>query len=221
MTTHVYVDGQEIAALSGEQATLSAAFDAARAIAGERLLVEIRVDGRELDQDELDRAMLPAALSSPPGSADQTALVPRRIDIMTADADELRRAVLVDAADALESICPLHNETAELIFQGRTDEALLALGQLLGTWSSVRGALEAGAAVPEGNAADDESSRRELNSAVNGLADRLSEIKRALATPGGADWSALADVLQYDMNSQAEQCRRWLLRASAAVGASG
>lgn len=177
--------------------TLSAALICARDAAGDRLIVQIRADGFEIPSTDLDE---------PPSRAPYAT----RIDFTTADAGELLAGMLQDAAGALDIIAPVHARAADEIRGGRLDQAMHSLGEVLRTWAEVRSAMELASRTGNGRAGVTEQSTDQLVPVLNGLADRLAEIKRTLVS---SDWSSLADVLAYDMDDQVARCRSWLLGA--------
>jgi hypothetical protein len=184
-----------------EPRTLASAIRIASAEAEQRgrVVVEVQIDGAPAP-DEL--------LEDPP-----EAPVGSEVRLMSVEPRSLVRVTLMDAVDALEAARERQGRSAELIQIGKLDEALAPLSEAIETWQTVRDAVEKSAAMlgmdlRELGAAEGDSSIDEL---VATLAARLNEIRRTLA---GEDWSALADVLAYDMG---EQTDRWKTALAAAA----
>ncbi len=173
---------------------MAAALAAGRSAAGERLIVEARADGFEVPATDID---------DPPERAPYAS----RLDFTSADGGELVRVLLTDAAGALDAVGPRHLRAAEQIRGGNIDEALLTLGEVLRMWAEVRSAMELASRADVSSSGAAAENRDQLAPVLTGLAERLTEIKRTLVA---SDWSSLADVLAYDMESEVVRCRGWL-----------
>lgn len=184
--------------LSQEHPTFAAALQAAadEAARAGRVIVEALLDGSAVADDILER---------PPHEPLGTEL-----RLISVEPRSLVRVTLMDAADALESAKQDQQRSAELIQSGKVEESLAPLSAAIQTWQAVRDAVEKSAALlripldsialPGGASGTDT-----LIELIGALSGRLEEVKRSLAAE---DWSALADVLAYDL---AEQADRWRL----------
>lgn len=174
--------------LSTDRPTLAAALRAASHEAKRhgRIVVEVFVDGQQAADDLLER---------PPDEP-----MSGEVRLVSVDPRSLVRETLQDCVQALETANQEQLRCAEFIQSGRTEDALSPLSHAVETWQAVRDALERGSALLLGSASLDASL---LGNLLEALAVRLEEIRSALARE---DWSALADVLAYDMPEQVE---RW------------
>ena len=106
---------------------------------------------------------------------------------------------------------------ADEVLAGRMEEAVEPLQRAFTAWSVIHDVVEKSASLLTIDPREVETSEGSGGAVIDGLADRLGEIKRALTEN---DSSALGDVLAYDMP---EQVGRWraLLNAMARVAAGG
>ena len=188
-----YLDNKQI---GPDHSTFAAGLQAAadEAAKSGRVIVEALLDGAAVADDILER---------PPHESLGTELRLTSVEPRT-----LVRVTLMDAADALDSARHEQQRSAELIQSGKIEDALPALSAAIQTWQAVRDAVEKSAALlqmpldsismPGGASGTDT-----LIELIGALAGRLEEVKRSLAAE---DWSALADVLAYDLG---EQSQRW------------
>lgn len=160
-----------------------------QAEAAGRVVVEASLDGVAVNPESFS-----------PGGA---ALAGRRLEFISAVPRDLARFALESAATALDDIKPRHRAAAEGVRDGNLEPAMAELSAVLTTWEQAKAALERSAAIlgvgPEthGNSAQWGT----ISPALASLAGRLAEIKRSLVA---RDWAGLADVLEYDMDKQAE-----------------
>jgi hypothetical protein len=161
-----------------------------------RVIVEAMLDGAAVADDILER---------PPEQP-----IGRELRLTSVQPRALVRVTLMDAADALEAARQEQHRSADLIQTGKVDEALPPLSAAIQTWQAVRDAVEKSAALlriplDEISLPGGASGTDTLIELIGALAGRLEEVKRSLAAE---DWSALADVLAYDLG---EQVDRWKL----------
>lgn len=196
---HAFLDDQP---LPVAQPTLHAAVRAAveKAAAAGRVIVEVHADGRRLP-DEL--------IVSPPDEA-----VGGELRFTSAHPRELVRTVLRDAAGALGNVLPIQRQCAEALQVGRQQDALAQLTEVIQTWQAIREALDSSVqllGVPLERFSASAGGGPDLAALDTALIGRLKEIDRALRSQ---DWSALADVLAYDMGDEAE---RWQVLLTGAA----
>ncbi|MFN0131866.1 MAG: hypothetical protein ACKVW3_04945 [Phycisphaerales bacterium] len=190
----VYLDDQLVTEAAATFAdAVRAAVEAASASG--RLIIEAKVDG----------AMVEAAvLESPPARSLGAEAVFRAID-----RGELVANALAEASEVLRVVSLDQTNAAELIQTGRVADALPRLSSALAGWQAVKDTVQScvdAVDLPRDRLAiarTDGSGIMTLTDLASSLAERLSELKRAL---GSDDWSAVADVLAYDMGEQAD---RW------------
>ena len=195
--------------LNPDRATFAAALRAGadEAARAGRVIVEAMLDGEAVADDVLER---------PPEEP-----LGRELRLTSVEPRALVRVTLMDAADALDSARQDQQRSAELIQSGKVEDALPQLGAAIQTWQAVRDAVEKSAALlripldsialPGGASGTDT-----LIELIGSLAGRLEEVKRSLAAE---DWSALADVLAYDLGDQAERWKRVLVSLSDSLKA--
>lgn len=198
-TMQVYLDGTRLA-VPGD--TLGEAIDAALAIAGNRMVVEALADGRPVPLEHFD---------SPPATSPYAT----ELRFRSADPEAIARVALHEAADTLDQVRQIQAEAANQVRAGHVDQALRTLAGALEGWSQVRSAVELMSKSDLPLAQTRRGADESLDVQLKGLAAALSELRRTIAE---ADWSALGDVLAYDMEERAEISGR-LLRAAAARSA--
>jgi hypothetical protein len=176
------------APLTTPHPTLAAALRAGAAQAHQngRIVVEVFVDGRQASESMIDEP------SDEPTTSE--------IRLISLDPRELVHQTLLDCIEALSAANAEQLRCAELVQAGKVEQALEPLSQAIGTWQAVRDALERSTALVLGKETGESP---DLSTLLDGLAQRLEEIRSALARE---DWSALADVLAYDMP---EQVQKW------------
>lgn len=191
----VYLDGVE---LGHGHPTLAGALRAAvsAAEASGRMVVEANADGRSLSQQEL---------SDP--STYESAITELRLESI--EPRSMFRETLLDAVDALACASESQQHAAELLQTGRTSEASEPLKSALATWQMVREVLDQGAEVLHLDLRKLKFGDPPVHfgDQIVKLASHLVEVKRSLATE---DWSALSDVLAYDLHTRAQEWQRML-----------
>jgi hypothetical protein len=196
---NVYLDGQPLSV--PEPMTFAAALRIAGGNAERkgRVLVEVQIDGSPAPD---------ALIDDPPNEP-----VGGEVRMISVEPRSLVRVTLMDAVDALEAARERQRRCADLIQTGKVEEALAPLSEAIQTWQTVRDAVEKSAAMLDLKLADlsPGAADQNMDSLVAGLSARLGEIRRSLA---GEDWSALADVLAYDMGEQAEHWKTALTSAA-------
>lgn len=178
----VLLDGVEIAAqVPSLEEGLSNGVAAAEQ-AG-RIIIQVAADGKPLPDEP------------------QTSSV-QVLELTTADPKELVGGTLKSAAEALETVRAQQHTAADLIQSGRTAEGLDHLQAALATWQVVRDVLSQASQLmgcdlsqvplPVEGAG--------LAASVSDLAGCLRELKQASERE---DWSALADIIAYDLDAAA------------------
>lgn len=193
----VYLDGQPLTVPNATMATaLRAGSDEAQRRG--RVVVEVYVDG-DMVSDTL--------LSDPPDEA-----LGREMRLISVDPRLLVRETLLDAAEALDQARNEQTDSADKIQCGDVEGAMQPLQGAVQKWQAVRDAVEKSASLLEipMEAKVGETERR-LSDVINALATSLADVRRSLETE---DWSALADLLAYDM---VDQVKSWqdMMRALA------
>ncbi len=171
-------------------AALRAAQDAAR-VRG-RIIVEAYADGTQVS-DEL--------LSSP---SDEPVNI-RQLAMRSAEPRALVSFTLTDAADALVHVADDHDKVGRDIQAGRTQQALGKLGESIATWQAVCDILNKGATLLKldlDSVTLDDGDPTPLSGRFSAMLERLASIRTALESQ---DFSALSDILLYDMAPLARQ----------------
>ncbi|HBS28640.1 MAG TPA: hypothetical protein DEB06_04115 [Phycisphaerales bacterium] len=193
----VLLDGTE---LTGAGTTLGSAIAAVRRAAGDRFVIEATADGA---------AIVAEHFATPPERDPYAA----EVHFRTADPASLVRETLAEAADRVSALRAIQSEAARAVHAGRLGETLRDIGVVLEGWSTVRRALELALASGLVNAPQP-GSGEDVESVVQGLVERLSELKRAI---GVQDWSGLGDVLAYDLDEEAGRWSKWLVEMSRTI----
>lgn len=195
------MDGQPVTVRSASLADALAEI-AARAEARGRLVVEVIADGMILNQGDLESPSVDAGRYE-------------EVSFTTADPGALVREALMDAAGALEEAAVRQESAAGHVMAGRLDEAREALRGALETWQGVRSAVDRSAAVlgvEPGALGSGEARLDELLASLHGA---LGEVRGALERQ---DYSALADVLGYELRDLAGS---WQAALRGAAGSKG
>lgn len=171
------------------------------ALVAARLSAERR--GRVVIEAILDGQPLPDAVLSDPPSTPATGT---ELRFITADPAELVAGTLGGVGETLTDLKIDQAAVAELLTLGRMGEAMDRLGQSLRTWEAVQQAVVDGTTLMglsiQSVRVKTGSGERSVAEQVQALAGCLTEVKRAFKAE---DWSALADVLGYDLQEQAEE----------------
>lgn len=179
------IDGQAVGEVDG----VSAAIEMARARAAElgRLIIEVQADGSPAGE-----------LLDAPESGSGVG----ELGVVTADKSLFLRETLRDARDALESTRADQRRGAALIDKGEVGEAIGALRSIVEGWQAVRTVVDQAAAL--GDVQLDTLTAGELSGVelFNALTADLIALRNAV---GGEDWSALSDVLAFDLDERAAQ----------------
>lgn len=202
----VYLDGQ---AIQVEPCSVSRALDVARERAQEagRIVIEVRVDGTPASGELLDR---------PPKDTGGIS----ELRMLTAAPGPFVQETLLNAAELLDQTKSDQDDAAELIQRGSVEEAFAPLQRALQSWAVVQQILDRSQqllSIDAGSVVVGDSTGM---ACISGLAERLKEVRRALAEE---DWTALSDELAYEMDGQIDRWRQLLtaLAGAAAVGEGG
>jgi hypothetical protein len=190
--------------LSMDPPTLAAAVRGAQQIARARgrIIVEASADGNLISDD---------LLANPSDEPVRIAT----LSIRSAEPRALVSFTLADAADALSHVAEDHDRVGREIQAGRTQDALGKLGDSIATWQAVCDILNKSASLlkidlDSIDVGDGDSTP--LSARFKIMLERLASIKTALETQ---DFSALSDVLLYDM---APLARQWSATLGAIAG---
>ncbi|MGQ0628942.1 MAG: hypothetical protein ACT4PL_12690 [Phycisphaerales bacterium] len=159
-----------------------------------RLIVEATLNGAPAPEEVLD-GDLPAE---------------GELRLTSADPGQLVGAVLRSAAAELEGASTAQRDAAIDLGRGDLAEAVNRLGTITAAWDKVQRAAVQGSAVLEscGRPQEAAAMHAALAPCSTGLAKHLVELRRALGTE---DWSALADVLEGDLEDSVAQWQEVLL----------
>ncbi len=194
-----YLDGE---LLDPPVSTLGEALAAARDRAAGRLVVEVLADDQPIPSEHLE---------DPPRTSPYADV----LRVTTAAASSLVKLALLDAAAMITEVRPRQIEAAQLLQSGRTPDAMDALREILEAWNSAHLAvqladesrtIESGAAV---------EAAAMLQESTANLTRLLNDVKTRLAMK---DWSALADVLEYDLSEHADRWSELLGTLADGVG---
>jgi hypothetical protein len=171
--------------------------------------------GRMIVDASLDGKPVPAGMlaSDHPGSASHP-VEGSRFNFLSARPGDVARSALEAAADALTQVKPGHKAAADAVRDGDLEPAMDELGRVLSTWDKARAALEGSAQLLGIGPGTDQWGP--ISAAVASLGGRLADIKTSLVS---RDWAGLADVLEYDMDRQADSVAE-VLRGFARTAAA-
>jgi hypothetical protein len=191
----LYLDGDPIQVETPGLAT-ALREGAARAEQRGRIVVEATLDGRALSDEQLEHP------SDDPGAGDE-------VRLLSAEPKSLVRITLLDAADALEDAKVRQAQCARQLQTGDMEGAMQTLSDAITVWQAVRDVVSRSADLLQlpldgmtfpGPDADSPP----VGQLVASLTANLEELKRSV---NAEDWSALADVLAYDLDEQADRWR--------------
>lgn len=207
----VFLDDKPLDQAGASLATaIRAAGDAAER-AG-RVVIEVKFNGAPVDGPTLDHPP-----TTPAADTDE-------VRFITTDPRALVATSLQDAADLLAGVRQAQRQAAAALHGAKYDDAMAGLSQSVEAWDTVRRVVDGSAALlrldlsavrtPDGTPG---GTPRPVTESIAALAALLDRLRSALATQ---DWSALGDVLEFDLDEQAE---RWdtVLRSLAGFVRSG
>jgi hypothetical protein len=192
----LFLDGDAILETPGLAAALREGI--ARAEQKGRIVVEATLDGRALTDEQLENP------SDDPEAGEE-------VRLLSAEPKSLVRITLFDAADALQEAKDRQAACAAQLQAGDIEGAMQTLGDAISVWQAVRDVVSRSAELL-GLALDDlkipaDGRDRPVGDDIASLTANLEELKRSV---NGEDWSALSDVLAYDLDQQADRWRTLL-----------
>ena len=191
------MDGKTI---SDDLAGIASAVDLARSKAAElgRLIIEINADGSPADE-LLD--------TLPDDSAGVTEL-----GVVTADKGAFLSETLHDAKDALAQTVFAQHQAVKRLDLSEIQGGMAELRDVLEGWQAVRTIVEQASILMETDLQTLDLDGTPAVETVVGLAGELSELRDAVSTE---DWSALGDLLGFDLEKRAES---WNLLLNSLIG---
>ncbi len=193
-SVEVFLDGRTLAV---PKPTLAEALRlaASEAQSRGRVIIEVKADGERIPDSMLVEP-----------SAELTGV--RVLSFTSANPRELVAQTLRDAVAALDETSQDHLTASDYLQTGRTQEAIEVMGRVITSWQAVGGVVEQSAALLglrlgeltlEGVEPD-----QGFTAATSELRTHLRAMKDAMEQE---DWSALSDVLAYDLEAQAGRWR--------------
>ncbi len=161
-----------------------------------RIVVELNLDGQPVHD---------ALLTNPPDRN-----LGDELRAHSADPKALVLQTLHQAALLLADLAPRHSEAGRLIQQGKTEEAVPKLESIIASWQSTQQAVQQSVQLLSLNVADiavadARGQTQTFAQIVSSLGGRLAELARTFQA---RDWSAVADVLVYDLGDDATRWQR-------------
>lgn len=152
-----------------------------------RIVVSAAADGRALSESELTRL-------------EEANAAVGELRLVSADPHALIRGVFEDACGALVTVRLLQCEAADACATGESEAALAQLGGVVEAWRAVRDALGKSAellgidlaAVKFSHEGREVAATEQVSALARALDGLLSGVR-------GGDWSAVGDVLNYDL----------------------
>jgi hypothetical protein len=194
----VYLDDRPLSVTPGSIAeALVAGRDAAEA--GGRLVIEVHADGEPID---------PALLDAPP--SDDAGI--SELKLISTLPGPFLRVTLLDAIDLLIETRRAQAHAVESFQTGHIEDGVPALQNALGSWTLIRDVVEKAASLGTFDPSavvvtGPDGSTRTGATYIDGLAHDFDAVRRALEVQ---DFTALADVLEGDLDAQAEHWLRYL-----------
>jgi hypothetical protein len=179
-----YLDQREI----GPQPTLAAALETARRQAADlgRVVVEVKLDGVDLTDEQIDQ----------PGT-----VAGERIECISADPRALVAMSFEQAAEALDEARAIQQDAAGALQAGQTDQAFGLLAEAVGVWEAVRKVLDQAPVLLGVSPQSLCPAGTSFQQTTAELSASLSALKATLAMQ---DWATLADLLNAELDQQAE-----------------
>lgn len=171
-----------------------------------RVIIEVKGDGSMLTDE---------ALSSPSDAEGQFGLV----QLISADPRTLVKVTLGDGAEALRALLDEQHRVAELIHADKGQEAIAGLQAIFQTWQTVKDLVERGGSLLETDLGGVQLSGLPEGETFSNASSRLlTHLRRVKTALGSQDWSALADVLEYDLCDEAQAWEKLLDALADHVG---
>lgn len=152
-----------------------------------RIVISVEADGRALSEGELTRL-------------EEAKTAVSELRLISADPHALIRRVFQDAREALGTVASLQRVAADACATGDSATAMAQLAGVLETWKAVRDAVEKSGELLGFDLASVKFSFDGREVVATGL---VAELARALdgllSGVKGRDWSAVGDVLSYDL----------------------
>ncbi len=180
----IYLDNELI---DDAGTTLSKALETASAKAGDRLLIGVEADGQPVSEDHL---------ADPP----LTEPFAGELRFTSADPVSLVRVTLLEAADQLAASKEKQAAIAQQIQLGELSRAMPELSNVLDVWQQVEQCITLSRQV-NGIELGHVNGEDTFEQLAADLTARLGEIRDAITA---RDLAGLADILAYDMDSQAD-----------------
>jgi len=180
------MDGQTVA---DDVAGVSQAIDLARDKAAQlgRLIIEVKADGQPAD----------GLLDTLPEDAAGVG----ELGVVTADKGAFLGETLHDAKDALDRVRVDQKQASGMIDQGQVQDAMDSLRGVIEGWQSVRTVVEQSAMLLEVDLHTFDLGGVPAAETVAGFAGDLVGLRDAVSNE---DWSALGDVLGFELEERAE-----------------
>jgi hypothetical protein len=155
-----------------------------------RIIVEVKADGQTLSDEKL-------------GNPSREPSTIQELRLLSAEPRAMVRHTLLDAVTALENAREHQSKSADQIQSGQPDEALQTLQVAVLTWQAVRDIVSRSAAVLELDL--DTLDLPGVEEGVNfktATKDLLGHLTQMRAALDSQDWSALSDIVGYDLDAQ-------------------
>jgi len=149
-----------------------------------RLVVGIRTDGRDIPQNELENVLRTRVETF------------RRLELASVDARSTVIETLRQAAEACVECDQARPLIADLLNEGRTEDAMEHLGECLAAWSSTADAMTKSANLLAIDLAEVEIDGGPLTDWLESIVGQLRQLRDALEN---GDLVLTADILRYEM----------------------
>lgn len=158
---------------------------------GDRLVVSVMLDGEQVLDQELSQRLNRAVDAV------------KHVELISADRHELASAALREVAAQLTSAVDGQSIIAEQLQSGEVSDAATALADFLQIWQTCQRAIVECSGLMKRDLTMAESGGRPVREHLDGLADKLRELRDAFEA---RDTVLLSDLFQYEMP---QTCRTW------------
>ncbi len=174
--------------LETDATTLGGALMAAQSVCEGRMVVQAVADGS---------AVSAADLLNPP----ETSPYCEELHFQTADPSALVHETLYSAVDIIRGITPRQKEVSDLFLDGEVDKGKDQLMQLLSGWLDVNKTVQLCTSSGHVSREVVDGLEPSFEDSVRKLSSDLNELRNALE---GGDFTAVSDLLAYEVKDQAE-----------------
>ncbi len=177
----------------------------ARLCGPERMVVALRCDGEDIPAGEMEATLLEPTLAF------------KRLEVFTVAKQALVADAMLQASTSLEQTAAQCQSMADLLIEGKTADAIQALGECLAVWQQIHQAVAQSIEVLQLDVERTMVDGQPLLNLITGPKEALLQIKQALVSK---DYVLLADLLRYEFDDVTSSWRAliaWLEQEAQAA----